>query len=386
MFNHSLFTVKKLVLATSLLALTGAANAGYTIKLDDGDSITFGGYIKADVRTIDGDVSSPITNDDYWIGGASVVNDISTTKFSVNETRFNTKYVHGDVTGFIELDFLGGGGNQIVSNSSHPRLRHAFIQYKNILVGQTWTTFMNTSALAEAADFGGPLNASAFIRQGQVRYTNGGLQLSLENPHSDKGDSSQDSIPDFIAKYTFTGDWGNVSVSGLARQLNTATVAAVTAKPAVTVIDSSTGLPVVITPAVNAVVGIDSKTESAFGFGVAGRINTFGKDDLRFQVHAGNTGRYVGVVAARDLVGQKAEKTTSYMVAYRHFWDEDTRSTVFYGSTDADLADTKRNHVAVNLFRNYTKQLSFGVEIGNFEMNEVNKDSNYLQFSAKYVL
>jgi hypothetical protein len=62
------------------------------------------------------------------------------------------------------------------------------------------------------------------------------------------------------------------------------------------------------------------------------------------------------------------------------------RSTIFYGSTDADLADTKRNHVAVNLFKNVTKQLSFGVEIGNYEMSEVNKDSNYLQFSAKYVL
>ncbi|MBL4900637.1 MAG: hypothetical protein JKX76_13565 [Colwellia sp.] len=332
------------------LAISGAANAGYEYKVSDNDTITFGGYIKADVRTISGDVSSPVVNNDYWIGNAAVMNDISTTKFSVNETRFNTKYVHGDITGFIELDFYGGGGNQIISNSSHPRLRHAYIKYKNITVGQTWTTFMNTSALAESADFGGPLNASAFIRQGQVRYTMGGLQVSLENPYSDKGDSSQDSIPDLIAKYTFKGDWGNVSVSGLARQLNT----------------------------------VGGNTESAVGYGISGRLKTFGKDDFRFQVHAGNTGRYVGVVAARDLVGEKAEDTTSFMVAYRHFWTDDMRSTVFYGSTKADLANTKRNHMAVNLFKNYTKQLSFGMEVGQFEMDEVNKDSTYLQFSAKY--
>jgi hypothetical protein len=332
--------------------MAGAANAGYSFDLTDNDKITFGGFIKADVRSISGDVSSTVTNDDYWIGHAVNIDDISTTKFSVNETRFNAKYVHGDVTGFIEMDFYGGGGNQIISNSSHPRLRHAFIKFKSFTVGQTWTTFMNTSALAEAADFGGPLNASAFIRQSQVRYTNGGLQISLENPHSDKGDSSQDSIPDVIAKYTFKGDWGNVSVSGVARQLNT----------------------------------LGGDTESAVGFGVAGRIKTFGKDDFRFQVHGGNTGRYVGVVAARDLVGEEAEETTSYMVAYRHFWTDDMRSTVFYGSSDADLANTKRNHVAVNLFKNYTKQLSFGVEIGNFEMDEINKSSDYLQFSAKYVL
>ena len=180
----------KLLLATSLLTMASAANAGYSFNLTDNDTITFGGYIKADVRSISGDVSSPVTNDDYWIGHAANIDDLSTTKFSVNETRINAKYVHGDVTGFIEMDFLGGGGNQIISNSSHPRLRHAFIKYKSILVGQTWTTFQNTSSLAEAADFGGPLNASAFIRQGQIRYTNGGLQVSLENPHSDIGDSS----------------------------------------------------------------------------------------------------------------------------------------------------------------------------------------------------
>jgi len=354
-WGHIMFKIQKskLLLAAGLLAMTSAANAAYTFDLSDDQKLTFGGYIKVDARYTDGQISPT----DYWYGSASVAEG-GTSNFgiSVNETRFNTKYVHGDVTGFIEMDFYGdavsGGGNEIVSNSSKARLRHAFIQYKSILVGQTWTTFQNTSALAEAADFGGPLNASAFIRQGQIRYTNGGLQVSIENPHSDKGDSSEDSIPDFIAKYTFNGDWGNVSVSGLARQLNT--------------------------------VGGD--TESAFGFGVAGRIKTFGKDDFRFQVHGGNTGRYVGVVAARDLVGEKAEKTTSFMMAYRHFWTDDMRSTVFYGSTDADLADTKRNHVAVNLFTNVTKQLSFGAEIGNFEMDELNKDSTYLQLSAKYVL
>lgn len=345
----------KTIMKTGLMltALVSAPSfAGYTFDLTDKDTITFGGFIKADVRTINGDVSSPATNNDYWIGAAAVTDDISTTKFTVNETRFNAKYVHDDVTGFIELDFYGGGGNQIISNSSHPRLRHAFIKYKNITVGQTWTTFMNTSAIAESADFGGPLVAESFIRQTQIRYTNGGLQVSLENPYSDKGDSTQDSIPDFIAKYTFKGDWGNVSVSGLARQLNTR----------------------------------GGNTESAIGFGIAGRIKTFGKDDLRFQVHGGETGRYVSVVTARDLVGEEVETSTSFMAAYRHFWTDDMRSTLYYGSTDADLGDVKNNHVAVNLFKNYTKQLSFGVEVGNFEMAKVNKNSNYLQFSAKYVL
>jgi hypothetical protein len=342
---------KKLLLASSLLAVAGAANAGYEFKLTDNDTITFGGYIKGDVRYVDGDVISPVTDNNYWIGHAAQ-GEISQVEFSARETRFNTKYVHGDVTGFIEMDLYTNTGNEIISNSTNPRIRHAFVKYKGFTVGQTWTTFMNTSALAEAADFGGPLVAAAFIRQGQIRYTNGGFQVAIENPESDKGDSSQDSVPDVIAKYTFKGDWGNVSVAGLARQLNTA----------------------------------GGESESAFGYGVAGRIKVGAQDDFRFQYHGGDTGRYVGVVAARDLVGEEVEETTAISVAYRHFWSEGVRSTVFYGSTEADVADTKRIHWGVNLFKNYTPKLSFGLEFGNFKMDEIDKDSDYLQFSAKYVL
>lgn len=348
-----MFNKTKLLLATGLLAMAGNASASYEIKLSDNDSITFGGYIKLDTRYVDGNINS-ITND-YWVGAGSI-GDISRTSFRATETRFNTKYVHGDLTGFIELDFHGGGGNEIVSNSSSPRLRHAFIKYKNILVGQTWSTFVNTSALAEAADFGGALNAAAFIRQGQVRYTQGNFQVAIENPESDKGDPSQDKIPDVIAKYIFKGDWGNVSVAGLARQLNT----------------------------------VGGNSESAFGYGIAGKIKTVGKDDFRFQFHGGETGRYVGVVSARDLVGEEVEETTSYSVAYRHFWTDDVRSTAFYGNTTADVADNETTHWGVNIFKNYTKELSFGLEVGNFEVDNQNSaldgDSNYVQFSAKYVL
>jgi hypothetical protein len=346
---------KKLLLASSILVATCDANAGYTLDVNGTDKITFGGYIKADLRYTDGNIAAR----EYWIGTAgTTTEDISNVRGHVNETRFNAKYVHGDVTGFIEMDFFGtattGGANanQQFSNSSNPRLRHAFIKYKNVLVGQTWTTFQNTSSLAEAADFGGPLVSAAFVRQSQVRYTNGGLQLSLENPETRGGTTGDDSIPDLIAKYTFKGDWGNVSVSGLARQLN-----------------SSMG-----------------NTESAIGYGIAGRINTVGKDDFRFQVHGGETGRYVGVAAASDMVGEKVEETTSVSVAYRHFWNDDVRSTAFYGNTTTEESDIDNTHWGVNVFKNYTKQLSFGLEVGNFEMDQADADSNYVQISAKYVL
>jgi len=341
--------IKKLLLASSLFALTATANAAYEFKISDEDKISFGGYIKMDARYVDGNIGYR----DFWIGTGTVLEkDASQTKFFTNETRFNMKYVHGEVTGFIELDFYGGGGNEVISNSSHPRLRHAFIKYQNILVGQTWSTFMNTSALAETADFAGPMVGEVFVRNNQIRYSSGNLQLSIENPESYGGDPTNDNVPDVMAKYTFKGDWGNVSVAGLYRNLTT----------------------------------VSGNDESALGVSVAGRIKTVGKDDFRFQIHQGDLGRYVGVAAAKDLVGEEVEETTSYMVAYRHFWSKDIRSSVFYGNITTQESDADRTHWGVNVFKSYTPKLSFGLEVGNFEMADMDADSDYVQFSAKYVL
>ena len=156
---------KKLLLASPLLVAASAANAGYDIKISDEDKISFGGYIKVDARYVDGDVAYR----PFWIGtGAKLAEDASQFNIFANETRFNMKYTHGEVMGFIEMDFWGGGGNEIVSNSAHPRIRHAFIKYKNVLAGQTWSTFMNTSAIPESADFAGATQGLVFIRVDQV--------------------------------------------------------------------------------------------------------------------------------------------------------------------------------------------------------------------------
>lgn len=348
----------KLLCATSLLALACSANASYTFKLNEKDSVTFGGFIKVDYRHVDGNVAYK----DFWTGGGSVLpEDKAQTKFFANESRFNMKFVHGDVTGFLEFDFYGGGGNEVISNSSHPRLRHAFIKYQNLTFGQTWTTFMNTSALVETADFAGPMVGEAFVRNTMIRYKMGGLELALENPESygndsidesPDADSASDSLPDLVAKYTFSGDWGNVSVAGLARELNYT----------------------------------DDESETALGYSVAGKIKTFGKDDFRFQVHGGETGRYVGVTAAPDVYNGEVEESTAYMAAYRHYWTEDMRTSVFYGYIETEESDRERTQVGVNIFKNYTPELSFGFELGKFEMKDQDADSVYAQFSAKYVL
>lgn len=187
--------------------MASSAMAGYDFNVGDDGKLSFGGYLKVDARYVNGDVAYR----DFWIGtGTPLEESASQFRIFANESRFNTKYVHGDVMGFIEMDFLGGGGNQVVSNSAHPRLRHAFIKYKDLTVGQTWTTFMNTSAIPETADFAGATVGLAFVRQGQIRYDMGGFQVSIENPESDGGDTANDDLPDVVARYNFKGDWGNV--------------------------------------------------------------------------------------------------------------------------------------------------------------------------------
>lgn len=344
-----MFNNKKIFLATTLLAVAGTANAGYTFKISDTDSLTFGGYIKLDTRYVSGDVAYR----DYWIGtGTKLDEKKSQFKMNANETRFNTKYVHGDVTGFIELDFLGGGGNENISNSSNPRLRHAYIKYNDLLAGQTWSTFMNTSALGETADFAGATVGIVFIRQAQIRYSMGNFQVSIENPESAGGDPTKDSMPDIVTRYNLKGNWGNISVSGLARSLT-----------------DSTG-----------------NSESAFGVSIAGKIKTVGKDDFKFQVHKGELGRYVGIAFSSDFVGNEVEDTTAYLVNYRHFWSENLRSTIQYGQAKSHITDKDHRQWSVNLFTNLTKQLAVGVEVGNFSLREGDANSDYAQLSFKYGL
>ncbi len=341
--------LKKTLIASSLLVGASAANAGYDIKLSDEDKISFGGYLKVDARYVSGDVAYR----PFWIGtGTKLAEDQSNFGLFANETRFNMKYTHGEVMGLIEMDFWGGGGNEIISNSAHPRLRHAFIKYKDVLAGQTWSTFMNTSAIPESADFAGATTGLVFIRQGQVRYTMGNFQVSVENPETWGGETGNDSVPDVVGRYNLKGDWGSVSFSALGRQLRT--------------------------PLGN--------TETAVAASIAGRIKTFGKDDFRFQLHQGQLGRYVGVAFTKDVVGEEVEETTAYLAAYRHYWNETLRTTVLYGRAEADLSGSDRSQWSVNLFENLTKQLSVGAEVGQFIMDDQDADSYYAQLSMKYVL
>lgn len=135
--------------------------------------------------------------------------------------------------------------------------------------------------------------------------------------------------------------------------------------------------------------------EVGAAFNIAGKISTFGKDDFRFQATAGEAGRYVAAGMTPDIVENpvdeqmEVESTLAFAIAYRHFWTDSLRSTIFYGAAETDVLERKRSHWGVNLIDSITDHLDVGLEVGNYAIDDQNIkgiDSHYLQFSATYKL
>ena len=87
---------------------------------------------------------------------------------SVRPTRINLDFLVPTKSGdsyrfFLEMDFFG-------TNATTPRLRQAYGQAKNFLIGQTFSDFMDPDAGPDQLDFQGP-NAQVSIRTPQFRYS-----------------------------------------------------------------------------------------------------------------------------------------------------------------------------------------------------------------------
>ena len=112
---------------------------------------------------------------------------VNNTTVSIRPTRMNLDFrvpvkALGDVRFYVEADFFG-------SNSTTPRLRHAYTQVKNLLIGQTFSNFQDPDAGPDTLDFQGP-NGQVAIRNPQIRYSaklaeKTSLRFSVEKPSSD---------------------------------------------------------------------------------------------------------------------------------------------------------------------------------------------------------
>ncbi len=374
-------------MALSLTSVSLQTQADMLAETD----VKFSGYIKADAIFSSysaGTLASQNLGRDFYVPSLTPVGGIEeSTQFDahIKQTRFrfttNTRTEDGDnITGVIELDFLvTPGGNERVSNSYVPRIRHAFVKYKGWTVGQTWSTFQDVSTLPETLDFVGATDGIVFERQALVRYTTGAWEFALENsettitPFGGGGRLTSDdgAVPDAIIRYTYKDDWGHISIAGIIRQLSYQ-------------------------------VGdvIDDTTSSA-GLSINSKIKVGDKDDLRLSFTTGTgLGRYVALNAVNGAVLDAAGNletidSSAYAISYRHVWNNKMRSSITYSalSVDNDVAlvgtsaTESSNNMSLNLLYSPTKKITVGGEIKQ-ATREVESgddgDMTRVQFSLKY--
>lgn len=383
---------KKFTVSAASAAVLGVMSLGAQANETD---IDFGGFVKLDMMVSDytdgqAPSSGSIARQQYIpsltpVGGEG---DDMVTDFHARQSRFflttDTELDNGEtLTGHIEMDFmLTPDGDQRISNSYNPRLRHAFLKYGKWTFGQTWSNFQDLNILAESVDFIGITDGIIFNRQAQIRYTSGGFSASIENPETTVTPvgggriiSSDGFAPDVTFKYTGKTDNLTWQASALLRQL--------------TYDVSQTG-----------------DDETTFGYGVSfGAKYTFGMDDIRASVTTGSgLGRYLGLNtwngAYIDSNGElEAIDSTGVSFAYRHFWTEKLRSNVVYSRGWADndeelLASVNpatyteyTQRLAFNLMYSPASNLTFGAEISQANREteaNVDGDLNRLQLMAMY--
>ncbi len=362
--------------------------AGFDIG---GTTVNFGGFVKLDAMVSDSDGEIAALGRDFYVPALTPIGGDSTTRFDMHarQSRFffstSTELENGEkITGHLEFDFMtsNNGNDERTTNGYSPVLRHAFIKYKNWTLGQTWSNFMDLASLPDTLDFVGNPDAAIFIRQAQVRYTNGNFAIAVENPESTitpfgggaRITTDANATPDITASYTKKTDWGVFKVAGLLRQI---------------AIDGT-----------YSGVRYDDEVTS-YGISVSTKIDFSNKDDLRITFNTGKgLGRYVGLNTVNGAVldangNLEAIDVTAFSVAYRHLWSDQWRSTFLYSTLMADndtaltgVAVTKSTHsYSANLLYQATKKLMVGVEY-KFANREVESgldgDMNRVQFSAKY--
>jgi hypothetical protein len=255
---------------------------------------------------------------------------------------------------FFQLDFFGANG------ATAPRLRHFYAQFDNVLVGQTFTNFMDPDAFADTLDTQGA-NSAVSVRLPQGRYSfhlGGGASaaFSVEVPASNIIFlvSSAPAVPFTPAPdgtFRFRNEWerGHIQIASVFRNLGAQ-------------------LP-------------NGVRETVFGWGVNGTMGmkVYGKDNFVLQGAYGHgISRYVGDTAPLNLDAAPKSPTNLSLRAlpliatngsYQHYWAPGVRSNATFGfvqlqNTAFQPAGTyhKGYYSSANLIWNLVGSLDLGVE------------------------
>jgi hypothetical protein len=302
---------------------------------------------------------------------------------SVRPTRLNLDFLIpiedvGSVRFFVEGDLFG-------SNATTPRMRHAYAQMKNFLIGQTFSNFQDPDAGPDQLDFQGP-NAQVSLRNPQFRYTiplkgKTSFRLALEKASSDIAFTTpqfnalpSNETPDGTLTLRHDMDKGHIQLSGILRSVGAF-------------------LP-------------NGLSDTAFGWGVnfTGSQKVFGKDTFVYQgVYGHGIERYIndtsglGIDAAPNSTQDphlKAVPVVATYGSYQHFWIDRVRSSIMYGFVQVDNTNFEpgtvfhqSNYTATNVIWNIVGSLNVGAEFlygWAVEKNGSTGNAPRLMLSAKY--
>ena len=297
------------------------------------------------------------------------------------QTRFNVDFQRPGTLGplrvFLEADFFGSEGPTAF------RMRHAYGQARNVLVGWTWSTLVDADAFPDTLDNMSP-NGAAKTRQPQVRYTvpmTGGnsLAFGVEKPNAEiniQGVSNVNPYPDVIVRYRHENQRGHFQIGSVFRQIG----------------GSSQALNI---------------TRSVFGSGamLTGGIKVMGNDFFVFDASYGNgMAHYMDVTAGLGLdasvnaarTGLEALPAFGSYGGFQHRWSRTLRSTATYGfaqitnsPTQGDAVFHKGQYVSGNIIWRPVKTGEVGFEylFGDHTRKDGGSaTASRLQISLKYDL
>ena len=209
-------------------------------------------------------------------------------------------------------------------------MRYAYGQFRKVLAGKTWSTFVDTQAVPEDIEFEG-LNGRINVRQPQLRFFPSigetlELAVAVEDPNPDvTGGTGLTKIPDIVAsiRRTWWNRW-HLKSALVIRQIR--------AQP-----ENNPSA---------------EEKDNGWGLSFSGRVKVplWGEDDkLLFQLNYGDgIGHYIndlGSIGGQDAVfdpvtGElKALTAFGGYLSFQHWWSENMRSTFVAGFTDVDNFD-----------------------------------------------
>ena len=354
------------------------------IMVDRKNRVAFGigGYVKAttsydfagivdDVDFVTYDIPVPKGVFDR----SQFIMDASTSRLFfklVGENKFLKKF-----TAYIETDFRG--------NNYALRLRQAYISFRGVLIGQSWSTFTDLAAIPPTIDFEGP-SATVASRNVQFRYTlpfkdKWQFAIAIENPSYSAPTNNfiqiaKQRCPDIPMYIQYEWQKGaHVRLSGILRGLRYNDLLMMKAR-------TCFGWGVQLSGTASATDKFNFYYQGVYGKGISAYVNDLGGNDLDLY-YSNAIGRFKPIECAGAVGGIQYNFTPNLFASVNYSYLRVFDNNIAYSPT----LYKQGQYLAANVFMTVADNWQFGAEyLFGARKNQDNEKSfaNRIQIMAQY--